>query len=73
MKGWKLARVAVLGTVAWVMGSTAQATPLFDFGDADVSIAPERDTLGFLFEVTGSSSVTFDGIGMFDSGAPGLE
>ena len=70
MKGSRLARVAVLAATAWLMGGSAQAAPIFDF-DGGGTFPPVRDTLGYAFRVT--ASVTTDGLGMFDSGAPGLQ
>lgn len=71
MSNSRLIRVAALGATLVLLGASAQAAPLFDFRSAGAAFAPTRDTLGYAFTV--SASTTVDGIGMLDFGGDGLD
>jgi hypothetical protein len=63
---------AALGTAVLFSGTSAQAAPLFDFSAAPDTFTPSSITLGYQFQVMSGSSITVDGIGLFDIDPDGL-
>ena len=69
MKVTVLSAVALAGAMAF--GTAAQAAPLgLDFTGGTVFTVDVFNNVGWSFQVT--SSVTLDGLGLFDEGLPGL-